>query len=408
MIRGSLPDRVEYAILQIVMSYTDRTHQASWGAWRNDITALVPDLGDEREIDAAFRRLQKREIIRLAKYNGGQPWDFDPLGNGEYQRTFFGTGPFIAAITDEGRSNWGKLYASRIRNNLFISHITEEKPVAQVLQKYLKLAFGGEMPVFCSSDGKSIGGGKPWYNHIIDNLRLSEVVLVLMSQESKGRQWINFEAGFGVGMDCLVLPVAIKQMSVGQVAWPLAGLQARSIDDIAFILDDIATRFGLVPTIIDGKAFREEMEEAEASLIYKSLTVEPVAIADSLWFDIANVGNVDLELLMFEAHFPQCALKEQYFGGMNGIVEVSGSPRNGTPYLSYYCYSNRGVCGNIQPILRPVITPSMGKVRPIIEIPIRSGLSPVERELPVFFQIHAVGYRTQPEERKISEIPSWV
>jgi hypothetical protein len=96
--------------------------------------------------------------------------------------------------------NWAN---SEYRNHsVFISHITEEKPVAEVLQKYLKLAFGSDFRVFVSSDAKSIGGGKKWYTHIIENLKISEVVLVLLSQESKGREWINFEAGFGEGI-CL-------------------------------------------------------------------------------------------------------------------------------------------------------------------------------------------------------------
>jgi hypothetical protein len=36
------------------------------------------------------------------------------------------------------------------------------------------------------------------------------------------------------------------------------------------------------------------------------------------------------------------------------------------------------------------------------------GLSSSERELPIFFQIHAIGYRTDAEERKIVDMPEWV
>jgi hypothetical protein len=56
------------------------------------------------------------------------------------------------------------------RSGAFISHISEEKPVALVLQKYLKLAFGADFRVFVSSDSKSIGGGKPWFDYIIRHL----------------------------------------------------------------------------------------------------------------------------------------------------------------------------------------------------------------------------------------------
>src|SRR6266581_1683778 len=76
-----------------------------------------------------------------------------------------------------------------LRQGVFVSHIAEEKPVALVLQKYLKLAFGSDFPVFVSSDSKSIGGGKQWFDYIINHLGLSKCYLVLVSQESKRREW---------------------------------------------------------------------------------------------------------------------------------------------------------------------------------------------------------------------------
>lgn len=406
MVKGPLPDRLEFAILQIVMSFNGK-HQNSWGEWSSAVSR-VSDLADGAELKAAFTRLWKHGNLRLTKWHVDAMCDIEYSGKEQDDSAFFFTGNFNAIITDEGRSYWGKLNLPQ-RDGVFISHITEEKPVAHVLQKYVKLAFGARVPVFVSSDGKSIGGGKKWYNHIIEHLRLSEIVLVLVSQESKGREWINFEAGFGEGMESLVIPVGIKHMSLGQLSFPLAGIQARSIDDIGLILDDIGNRLGTSSEAIDAHGYSKEMEEAEAAVIYKSLKIEPVPIGNSLWFDIQNVGNVDLELLMFEVHLPRCVLQESYFGGMSGTVEITGSSRNSIPYLSYYCYSNRGVCGNVQPILRPIITPSMGKVRPTaLEIPIRSGMSSSERELPIFFQIHAIGYRTEQEEYKITDMPAWV
>lgn len=407
MAKSPLPDRLEFAILQVVMSLNGK-RQNSWGEWSNAVTRVVPDLAEGAELKAAFTRLWKHGNLRLTKWHVDAMCEIEYSGKEEDDSAFFFTGNFNAIITDEGRSHWGKLNLPQ-RDGVFISHITEEKPVAHVLQKYVRLAFGEKVPVFVSSDGKSIGGGKKWYNHIIEHLRLSEIVLVLVSQESKGREWINFEAEFGEGMESLVIPVGIKHMSLGQLSFPLAGIQARSIDDIGLILEDIGNRLGITPGAIDGNLYVQEMEEVESALIYRSLTVKPVPSGNSLWFDIQNVGNVDLELLMFEVHLPRCVVQDSYFGGMTGTVEIAGSSRSSVLYMSYYCYSNRGVCGNVQPILRPIITPSMGKVRPVaLEIPIRSGLSSSDRELPIFFQIHAIGYRTDAEERKIADLSGWV
>src|SRR5690242_6528551 len=104
------------------------------------------------------------------------------------------------------------------RNCIFISHITEEKPIALVLQKYLKSAFGDGFRVFVSCDATSIGGGKRWYTHIIDNLRQRAVVLVLLSHQSTSRDWINYEAGFGDGSGSLVIPIGVKNFPLGQLS----------------------------------------------------------------------------------------------------------------------------------------------------------------------------------------------
>jgi hypothetical protein len=96
------------------------------------------------------------------------------------------------------------------KRGVFVSHINEEQPVAAILQKYLKLAFGDDFRVFVSTDKKSLPGGRKWFNHIIDNLRISQVILILVSQESKKREWTNFESGFGDGQESLVIPIAIK------------------------------------------------------------------------------------------------------------------------------------------------------------------------------------------------------
>src|SRR5258708_6403826 len=87
---------------------------------------------------------------------------------------------------------------------IFISHIVHEKPVAIALKEYLQKAYGPDLPIFVSSDQTSIGGGRKWFEHIISNLRKSKIIVILVSQESARREWINFEAGFGDGVGATV------------------------------------------------------------------------------------------------------------------------------------------------------------------------------------------------------------
>jgi len=55
--------------------------------------------------------------------------------------------------------------------DIFISHITEESPIALVLQKYIQESFENQFDVFVSSDRKSITGGETWSEYIRANLK---------------------------------------------------------------------------------------------------------------------------------------------------------------------------------------------------------------------------------------------
>jgi hypothetical protein len=43
-----------------------------------------------------------------------------------------------------------------------------------------------------------IGSGEKWYEAILSGLKQSDAVIVLLSQHSQERRWINFEAGFAM------------------------------------------------------------------------------------------------------------------------------------------------------------------------------------------------------------------
>ncbi|MGA2148375.1 MAG: toll/interleukin-1 receptor domain-containing protein [Bryobacteraceae bacterium] len=264
--KRTLSKSLEYAILQILMGSTSThgAHEDFWGEWEKRVHNHIPDHFTQDDLKDAFKRLHTKEVLRLTKGYPAQPYS----GNEEDDPVFFFSGSFAAKITPEGRSHWDELRVEKVRHGLFISHITEEGPVALVLQKYLRLAFGNDFPVFVSSDAKSIGGGTKWYTEIIDSLRSSEVVLVLVSQESRGRTWINFEAGVGEGAESLVIPVGIAHFPLGQLSFPLLGIQARNIDEIGSILEDIEGRIGKTANTVSVSAYHEELQEAEAALIF--------------------------------------------------------------------------------------------------------------------------------------------
>ena len=153
--------------------------------------------------------------------------------------------------------------------DIFISHLAEEGAVASLLKETLQAAFGPELKVFASTDKVSIGSGKPWYDTITKALLATNVVIVLLSQESSRRPWINFEAGVGIGADVTVIPLTLGRFSNAQVPFPIAGIQIHSIDDIGVVvltgrelvrIETRATRnySATLPSLTQGRTMQEQ------------------------------------------------------------------------------------------------------------------------------------------------------
>lgn len=82
-----------------------------------------------------------------------------------------------------------------IQNNVFLSHIHEEKDMAILLQNAIEEEFSGFVDVFVSSDGKSILAGTNFIKRIEKMLLSSSAAIFLISPRSVKRNWINFELG---------------------------------------------------------------------------------------------------------------------------------------------------------------------------------------------------------------------
>jgi hypothetical protein len=287
---------------------------------------------------------------------------------------------------------------------VFISHISEEKPVALALQKHLRFAFGESLPVFVSTDKTSIGGGQKWFEQIITKLRSAKVVLSLISQESRRREWINFEAGFGDGGNLLVVPVAIRNFPLGQLSFPLAGYQGRSIDDIGALVDDVGSRVGATPRRVDIQQYLQDIRNAEAQLNYRSLKLDVLMGANRLNFQLQNIGNVDLELLTIEVYVPAEIMKGVQWMPSH-YINSEYQARDGKQYRWFACYSSRGAYGGIEPSLRPVITPSMGVVRlNSFSIGLGIGVEAAGPDVSILHQVHAIGYNSALETVKLGDI----
>jgi hypothetical protein len=109
---------------------------------------------------------------------------------------------------------------------IFISHISDEAVLADILKKRLLKDFLGLVDVFVSSDEVSIDAGANWLESIKNALESAKVELVLCSKASIKRPWINFEAGAGWLRGVPIVPICHTGLRPDELPMPLTVLQA--------------------------------------------------------------------------------------------------------------------------------------------------------------------------------------
>lgn len=155
---------------------------------------------------------------------------------------------------------------------IFISHIHEEAPLADLLQDVLQSAISS-CEAFVSS--RDLGAGEQWLLEVDKALQRSQVVLVLCSPDSIRRPWVNFEAGRGWQPDRRVIPVCHSGMERDKLPHPLSifqGVQLYNPSDLQNLVAKIAGA-----TVVAGVAERwPDVERALRSLDYTAPAKVPL------------------------------------------------------------------------------------------------------------------------------------
>jgi hypothetical protein len=112
---------------------------------------------------------------------------------------------------------------------VFISHISEEAPLAHLLKSWIEATFPGQVSVFVSSDLVSIQAGDEWYDKIMEALGTTSVFIVVCSPISLERPWVNFETGVAAYRDVRIIPVCHRGMVPGKLPQPLHRFQGIDI-----------------------------------------------------------------------------------------------------------------------------------------------------------------------------------
>ncbi len=116
---------------------------------------------------------------------------------------------------------------------VFISHISEEGRIAQLIKAKVSSDFLGMIDVFVSSDQVSISVGSKWLDEVDEALKVAQIELVLCSKHSVSRPWINFEAGAGWVKGIPIVPICHTGMRPVDLPIPLNMLQGIEASDPA-------------------------------------------------------------------------------------------------------------------------------------------------------------------------------
>ena len=132
---------------------------------------------------------------------------------------------------------------------VFISHISGEAALASVLRGWIESTFLGQVDVFVSEH--DISSGEQWFQRLGEELTDAKAMLVLCSERSISRPWINFEAGAGHVKGIPVIPICYAGVRKDTLPAPLfffQGLDVEAEDFGVKVIGDLAQHLGYART----------------------------------------------------------------------------------------------------------------------------------------------------------------
>jgi hypothetical protein len=115
--------------------------------------------------------------------------------------------------------------------DIFISFIHEDEKVAEGVKRFLNEKLRIKSEVFLASDKWAIYAGEDWLKKIKDQLVSAKVVILLLSKQSIGRPWVNFEAGAAWIKDTAIIPTCFGDLQKEAIPKPYSDMQALVLDD---------------------------------------------------------------------------------------------------------------------------------------------------------------------------------
>ena len=398
-------DQIELAILTLIIDWHDSLGRAFRLPQLEIAISEVCGPASDREVVEALLVLHQSNLLEFGSYVGS---DFVSYSDHE-GREFFYNREFRCRPLPGARRRQQELSRNN-RSGVFISHIAEEKVIALRLQRLLQGALSPLVPIFVSSDYKSIESGEKSNDAILDGLKRSQVVIVLISRDSVDRRWINFEAGFGMGQEGRVIPVTSRGFSKGDIGWPLGQLQARDLhdsDDVRALLEHVANVCGVDSDAHLLEEFVGDLPGLEAQIPSTCLKVRVFRQELALRLAIRNTGNRPLAMVDAELLIPEKLRGNNSFHSYSPVRETARYEEDGIRWIGQRLttQASQQLYLGIEP-LRAVLSREMGEVLVTgLTIGLSAGLPPVDMALPIRYRVSAQQETVGPVVIPIAQIP---
>jgi hypothetical protein len=160
---------------------------------------------------------------------------------------------------------------------IFLSHVTPEAKLADIVEGHVLRDFIGLAQVFASSDQGSILAGSQWLDEVTSALNQATLHVVLASPDSIERKWINFEAGAAHVRGIPIIPLCHSGLTPAQLPVPLSESQGLVLsDDSGFrrLYAAIAKALGSDLPDVDYPSYAREVAAFETAYKDRNIVAE--------------------------------------------------------------------------------------------------------------------------------------
>lgn len=221
-----------------------------------------------------------------------------------------------------------------MRKQGFISHIHEESGIAEYIKNWCNNIFLGQLDLFVSSLDMRPGS---WLEHVRHSLRSSAFIFPLLSKNSIGRTWINFESGSAfMASGVQLIPLCHKDLSPSDLTDPYRYFQSydlRNSNDIKALVQYLSQELALNMPRIDSKEFAQEIIRLDKGLYRLFASFGELKSSEELREALAEIES-PTEIPIYEIEiWDELELRVQLHG--NRVIEASGYTRDATGFNIY-------------------------------------------------------------------------